>query len=75
MGKGNIAGKSHTYPSNRQSYSTSRKGIGGRKKNVSVLQKQTNSTASFFDRWKKPSTIIDKKFIHIVFFIRTFTRF
>ena len=33
MGKTNQVGKSHTYPSNRQSYSKSRKTIEGRKKN------------------------------------------
>ena len=39
MGKSVQGEKSQTYPSNRPSYSTSRKGFGGKKKKVSVLQK------------------------------------
>lgn len=66
MGKTNQVGKSHTYPSNRQSYSKSRKAIEGRKKKF-CFTKSTNSTASALDHWKKPSTNIGKKYIHIFF--------
>ena len=50
MVKPKQAGKVHNYPNQRKGYSTSRSGVGGRKR-ITTTEKQTCST--YFDKWKK----------------------
>ena len=44
--------KTRNYPCTWKSYSTSRTGIGGRKKKEVIINSKT-ATLSYFDKWKK----------------------
>ena len=48
------AGKKHNYPSNRKSYTSSRKGVGGRKPTQTKKTKFKKPT--YFDRQKEQET-------------------
>ena len=61
MGKPKQIGKSHQYPSQRKSYTTSRAGVGGRKKKDEIKKKPA---ATYFDKLKaQQRTTISGKFI------------
>lgn len=49
------AGKTHNYPDKRKSYSTSRKGVGGRKKKPKNDEKKTKKLRkpTYFDLLKE----------------------
>ena len=49
MGKTIQVGKTHQYPTQRKSYSGSRKGIGGRKRKLNNVNKSTPQ-AMYFDK-------------------------
>ena len=52
MSKSNqTLGKTRNYPCARKSYSTSRTGIGGRKKKE-VITNSKRTKLSYFDKWK-----------------------
>ena len=48
MWKSIQAGKTHQYPTQRKSYSGSRKGIGGRKRKLNV--NKSTPQATYFDK-------------------------
>ena len=62
MVKPNQFGIVHNYPSQRKSYSTSRSGVGGRKKNKSVLMKP--SAPTYFDKLKRSQDSQESQQLH-----------
>ena len=49
--------KKHKYPSLRKSYSTSRKGIGGREKKEKISKSKTTTLTYFLIIWKRNNKI------------------
>ena len=70
MGKTTQAGKTHNYPLKRKSYSSSRVGIGGRKKKVAVSKGPSGLT--YFDKLKKAQTESFRKFFSFVVFTHSY---
>ena len=58
--------KTHNYPSVRKSYSTSRTGIGGRKKKE-VISKSKTTALTYFDKLKKKQQDQGGKYFYFSF--------
>ena len=59
-------GKACNYPCARKSYSTSRIGIGGRKKKEVIINSKTKAL-SYFDKWKKKQLDQSGKYFYFSF--------
>ena len=59
-------GKARNYPCAWKSYSTSRIGIGGRKKKEVIINSKTKAL-SYFDKWKKKQLDQSGKYFYFSF--------